>query len=84
MERKSGIEILSILEQRVSTLMSFKFLNEMRRGGLIAERESAALNVRRKWSFMGSSSEVQLEGVRPEQQSKSSVCPLVCVGKSMY
>lgn len=65
------MEILLMLEQRESMLMSLMFRNEMRRGSLMVERESVALKVRRKWSDMGSSSEEQLEGVMPKQQIKS-------------
>lgn len=35
---------MSMLEQRVSILMSFVFQDEMRSSDLIAERQSAALN----------------------------------------
>lgn len=83
MVEQSGIRIVSMLEQRVSMLMFFKFRNEMKRGDLILERQSAVLKEMRKWSLTWRSSAVQLEGVRPEQQIRSRVCPFVCVGKLM-
>lgn len=55
----------------------------MRRDGLFLERQSVMLNERRKWSVTWRSSAAQFEGMRPEQQIKSRVCPLVWVGKSM-
>ena len=67
----------------MSVLMSLILRNEMRRGDLIVERWSTALKVRRKWSDTGKTSAVGLEGLRPEQQTRSNVCPLVWVGKSM-
>lgn len=36
------------------------------------------------WSEMGSSVDLRLYGVTPEQQTKSKIWPLLWVGKSMY
>lgn len=47
------------------------------------ERWRVTLKVTRKWSDNWRSSAEQLEGERPEQQSMSSVWPLMWVGKSM-
>ncbi len=76
----SGRQKEWILEVRVAGLMFFIFRNEMRRGVLERERVSFTVNERRKWSVMGSSSAVSSRGVTPEQQIKSRMCPLECVG----
>ena len=68
---------------RVAGLMFFIFRSEMRHGCLEMERVSFTVNEMRKWSVMGSSLAVRSEGVTPEQQIKSRICPLECVGKVM-
>ena len=76
----SGRQREWILDVRVAGLMCLIFRNEMRRGVLEMERVSFTVNERRKWSVMGSSSAVRSRGVTPEQQIKSRMCPLECVG----
>lgn len=51
--------------------------NNIRRGVVVMERVSLTVNVRRKWSVMGSSSAVK---VTPERQIKFRMCPLAYVG----
>lgn len=77
----SGRQKKWILEVSVARLIFFIFRNEMRRYILEMERVSSTVNERKKWSVMGSSTAVRSEGVTPEQQIKSRVCPLECVGK---
>lgn len=69
-----------IHEVRVAELILFMFRHEMRRVFFEMKRMSFTVDEWRKWSVMGSSSAVR--SVTPEQQIKSRMCPLECVGKS--
>ena len=77
----SGRQEEWILEVRVAGLIFFIFQKEIMHHILVMERVSFTANDRRKWSVQGSSSAVRLEGVTPEQQIKSRICPWECVGR---
>ena len=67
-------------EVRAAGVIFLMFQNEMSRGTLQCNSLSPLIKVKRKWSVMGSSLAVRSEGVTPEQQIKSRVCPLEWVG----
>ena len=77
----SGRQEEWILEVRVAGSIFFILRNEIGRGFFEMERVSLNVNERSKWSVMGSSSAVRSKGVTTEQQIKSRMCPLDCVGK---
>ena len=76
LEVGTGVKVV-MQEERESKLMFLILRYVMTRGGLEIESWSEMLNETRKWSVMWIMSVVQLEGVRPEKQIKSIVCPLM-------
>lgn len=81
---EEGFRVSLIVQEDMKSMwMSFVLWKEMTPGGLETANQGLISNERRKWSVMWNSSAVQLEGVRPEQQIKSRVWPLMCVWWSL-
>ena len=69
---------------RSARLIFFMLRKDMTRGCLVLDSVRHRLNETSLWSEMGRSAAEQFLGVKPEQQTKSKVCPLQWVGKSIY
>jgi len=83
-ERQSLLGRLLISLERADVLIFLMLRNEMDRDIFALGSVKLTLKDTNLWSEIGKSNAEQFRGVTPEQQIRSSICPLECVGKSIY
>ena len=81
-DRLSLLGKSSIPLERADRSISLMFRKEIERGMLVLDNLSMTSKDISLWSEMGRSEARQFRGVTPEQQIRSRMCPLECVGKS--